>query len=172
MDELRGKRYPREARANIASDALQLAMLSLRGKRPGEAVRYLERTLELRREMANEDPKNAVAALRVAAALNRMGLAYREWGRYPEAIQYGRESVTAVKTVRKTDAGNLTAGREAIFALSDLALTYEKAGQRNEACKLARETMAVSKEVPVSGQTKPAIERMTRMAAACAGGRR
>lgn len=172
LDELRGKRYPREARANIASDALQLAMLSLRGKRPGEAVRYLERTLELRREMANEDPKNAVAALRVAAALNRMGLAYREWGRYPEAIQYGRESVTAVKTVRKTDAGNLTAGREAIFALSDLALTYEKAGQRNEACKLARETMAVSKEVPVSGQTKPAIERMTRMAAACAGGRR
>jgi tetratricopeptide (TPR) repeat protein len=142
-------------------------MVALRGQRHEQAIRYLRRTLDLRQEMLREDPRNAVAALRVAAALNRIGLAYREWGRYPEAIRYGRESLTAVRTVHQADPKNLTAGRELVFALSDLALTHQKAADMPNACRLARETVSLSKGIPPNAQLKASYEKMTLLAQSC-----
>lgn len=168
LDELRFARDRRSARANVASDALQMGMLTLRGKRHGEAVGYLQRTLELRQEIAREDPRSAVAALRVAAALNRIGLAYREWGRYPEAIRYGSQAVAAAKAVREADPKSAPASRETIFALSDLALTYQKASRMPQACALARETLAVGRLVPVNSSIKSPLEKMRGLAESCA----
>lgn len=100
---------PRYARVNLASSALMLAMSSLQAKRHGEAVQLLERALSLRRETAAEDPKSAVAALRVAAVLNRIGLAYREWGRPKEAVQYGEQALVEARKVWELDRKNVHA---------------------------------------------------------------
>ncbi|MBL8292643.1 MAG: serine/threonine protein kinase [Bryobacterales bacterium] len=168
LNELRYLKDPRAARSSVAADALLMAMLALRGKRHQEAVAYLNRTLHLRREISAEDPKNAVAVLRVAAALNRLGLAYREWGRYPEAIRYGREALTIARRVYEADRKHFGASREIVYSLADLAITYQAAGEMPNACQLARETVTLSKQIPVSPQVKPSFDKMSALAEACA----
>jgi tetratricopeptide (TPR) repeat protein len=157
------------ARANLASAALQVAMLSLRAKRYEEAIDHFERGLELRREVAQEDPKSATSALRVVAALDRIGLAYREWGRHPEAIRFGQQALAEAKRVRNLDPANATAAREYVYALGDLALSYQQAGQKPQACTLARETVTFLKGKKSEAPLDPTKEKMTRLLGACGG---
>ncbi len=167
LDEARYRVEPRLARANLASAALQVAMLSLRGKRFEEAIPLLERVLELRLEVAREDPKSATSALRVVAALDRLGLAYREWGRYPEAIRYGGEALAEARRVRSLDPANAAAGWELVFAMGDLALTYEQAKQKPRACQLAREAVTFTKGKPTQARLAPIMEKMNRLLGEC-----
>lgn len=167
LDEARYKLEPRLARANLASAALQVAMLSLRAKQYEEAIRHLERVLALRREVAGEDSKSATSALRVVAALDRLGLAYREWGRYPEAIRYGREALADARRVRSLDPANAAATWELVFAMGDLALTYEQAKQKPRACGLAREAVAIVRGQQPEARLRPTIEKMTRLLGEC-----
>jgi len=167
LDEARYLVEPRLARANLASSALQVAMLSLRGKRFEEAIPLLEKVLALRREVAREDPKSATSALRVVAALDRLGLAYREWGRYPEAIRYGGEALTEARRVRNVDPANAAAEWELVFAMGDLALTYEKAQQKPRACQLAGEAVAFGKGKPLQARLVPTMEKMNRLLGEC-----
>jgi len=167
LDEARYRVEPRLARANVASSALQVAMLSLRGKRYEEAVQHLEQVLALRREVASENPKSATSALRVVAALDRMGLAYREWGRYPEAIRYGNEALAEARRVSSSDPANAAARWELGFAMGDLALTYEQAKQKPQACGLAREAVAFGKGRPAEARLAPTMEKMNRLLGEC-----
>ncbi len=169
LEEARFKAEPRLARANLASAALQVAMLSLRAKRYEEAIDHFERGLELRREVAQEDPKSATSALRVVAALDRIGLAYREWGRHPEAIRFGQQALAEAKRVRNLDPANATAAREYVYALGDLALSYQQAGQKPQACTLARETVTFLKGKKSEAPLDPTKEKMTRLLGACGG---
>ncbi len=158
---------PRSARVNVASSTLSLAMNLVRAKKFEEAVPLLERTLALRRETAAEDPESAVAALRVASSLNRLGLAYREWGRLPLAAQYGEEALDEVKKVWNIDRENTYAIGEFVFAKSDLALTYQRAGRQAEACSLAKESIEITKELPEGHQAKSVVAKMEDITATC-----
>lgn len=167
IHEARYAARPRYARVNLASSALMLAMSSLQAKRHEEAVELLERALTLRRETAAEDPKSAVAALRVAAVLNRIGLAYREWGRPKEAVRYGEQALVEVRKVWELDRKNMYALGEMVFAKSDLALTYEKAGRQDRACRLARESIDLAGETPDGHPARGMVEKMEGITASC-----
>ncbi|MCW5964104.1 MAG: serine/threonine protein kinase [Bryobacterales bacterium] len=167
MHESRYAARPRSARVNLASSALMLAMSSLQAKRHEEAVQLLERALTLRRETVAEDPKSAVAALRVAAVLNRIGLAYREWGRPREAAQYGERALVEARKVWELDRKNMHALGEMVFAQSDLALTYEKAGRKGRACGLARESIKMAQNIPDRHPAKGVIKKMEAITEGC-----
>lgn len=144
-----------------------MAVISIRQKNYDEATRLIGRSLELRRKIAEEDPKSVVAKFRVLASLNRMGIAYREWGRYPEAIQYGVEALAEARRLHTLDAANIVATREFVFALSDLALTYQKANDKTKACPLAREALSVTNGKATERLLEPPIQAMTKLAASC-----
>jgi tetratricopeptide (TPR) repeat protein len=110
--------------------------------------------------------------LRVAAALNRIGIAYREWGRYPDAIRYGSQAVKAARQVHQADSKNATAARELIFALADLARSYEKAAKRPQACELAKETIRLARGIPRNEAIKPSLEKMAVLEESCSAARR
>lgn len=168
LEEARYRVEPRAARANLSSVALQLGQLALRAKRYEEAIAHLERGLALRREIAQENPKSATSALRVVAALDRIGLAYREWGRYPEAIRYGQTALAEAKRVRGLDPANVAAEWEYVFALGDLALSYQQSGKKAQACALARETVAFLQGKKPEARLTPIKEKMTRLLGECA----
>jgi tetratricopeptide (TPR) repeat protein len=167
LDEQRYKIQPRKARGNVASDSLQMAMISIQAKRYEEALAYATRGYALRKEMLDEDPNNAVAAMRTAAALNRMGIINREWGHFPDAVRQGRESLAIIRRLYQADPKNNSVSRELIYALSDLALTHEKAGQKPPACQLAREAISLKTAIPSSTQLKVPYEKMDKLAANC-----
>jgi tetratricopeptide (TPR) repeat protein len=167
LDEARYAVNPRGARANLASDAVLLAMLAARGKRYEEAVGYAERALQLRRQIAQEDPNSATAALRVAASLNRLSLIYRDWGRSQEAMRLGQEAVELAQSVSKKDPNNVAAAREVVFALSDLARTYHQAGRSERACRLAAQALALSGPAAQGQGVQASLERMRELAAGC-----
>jgi eukaryotic-like serine/threonine-protein kinase len=167
LDEQRYKIQPRKARGNVASDSLQMAMIGIQARRFEEALSYATRAYTLRKEMLDEDPNNAVAAMRTAAALNRMGIINREWGHFPDAVRQGRESLTIIRRLYQADPKNNSVSRELIYALSDLALTHEKAGQKPPACQLAREAINLKIAIPTSTQLKVPYEKMDKLAANC-----
>lgn len=167
LDEQRYKIQPRKARGNVASDSLQMAMINIQARRYEDALPYATRAYTLRKEMLDEDPNNAVAAMRTAAALNRMGIINREWGHFPDAVRQGRESLAMIRRLYQADPKNNSVSRELIFALSDLALTHEKAGQKPPACQLAREAISLKTAIPSSTQLKVPYEKMDKLAANC-----
>jgi hypothetical protein len=99
--------------------------------------------------------------------VNRLGVAYREWNRFPEAIRYGREALFAARKVHNNDPKNMVATNEVIFALSDLALTYDKASQHSNACQLAREATALGSTIPTQEQIKSLLKKMQELAESC-----
>ncbi len=167
IHEARYARNPRAARVNVAGTALSLALNLMRAKRYEEAVDLLQRALALRRETAAEDPMNAVAALRVASSLNRLGIAYREWGRLPEATQFGEEALAEATKVWQRDRKNTYAAGEAIFAKSDLALTYRAAARLPKACALAQETTGLLGEVPERHPARGVAGKMEKILEDC-----
>jgi len=169
LDQLRYQTFPKQARANLASDLGMLAVVAARQGRHEEQIALYQEQLRLRREIAGEDPSNVGARLRAAASLNRIGYAYQKWGRFPEAIRYGEEALAEVRRIQKAAPRNAIAHTELIFSLSDLATTYHLSGQPARACQLAKESLAViatasrATTVEVRRQT----EKVKTIAAAC-----
>ena len=141
FDEHRYSLEPEKAGANLSSSALNLAMTEIRLKQFPDAVAHIQRSLEIRRKRAAAEPSSANLALRVTAALDRLELAYREWGRYPEAIRAGEEALSSARQILKRDPANSVAARETIYSLVDLAMTYERSGQARRSCDLVAETL-------------------------------
>lgn len=130
-------------------------------------MQYAGRALQLRRQIALEDPSSATAALRVAAALNRLSIIYRDWGRSQEAMRLGQEAVESAQAVYRRDPNNIAAAREVVFALSDLARTYHQAGRSERACQFAGQALALSGPVEQSQGAQASLGRMRQLAAGC-----
>ncbi|MCU0229151.1 MAG: protein kinase, partial [Bryobacterales bacterium] len=158
---------PRAARVHVAGSSISLALNLLRSQRHAEAVALLYRALDLRREIAAEDPQNAVAALRVTSSLNRLGIAYRAWPKAPEAISHGQQALEAATRIWKRDPRNTYAIAEVIFAKSDLALTFQQAGQPRQACSLAREARAMFGLVPDGDPSRSVADKMDKLLEDC-----
>lgn len=157
IDEDRYRKDPVNARANVAGDAVLLASAERRNGNLNEAIALLERALSMRREIAAEDPKSAIAALRVAAAADRLADTLRDAGRLREAIRLGEEAVRDARRLQKLDPANTMANRETVYSAADLAKAYQKAGNKARACVLAREVLAFANG-PVKG-IRPALNK-------------
>ncbi|MBL0160595.1 MAG: protein kinase [Bryobacterales bacterium] len=169
LDEARLLKDPRNARANVAGDAVLLAVVERRAGHMEQAVSLLQRALTMRLEIAAEDPKSVIAALRVASAKDRLADTYRDWGRYPDAIRLGEEALGEARRLQKLDPANVMANREVIFSSMDLALSYEAVKNRNRACALAKETLEFVKG-PVKGLGKSVdkqVAQATKLDASC-----
>ncbi len=142
IDEERYRRDARRARANVAGDAVLLALAERRAGRPNEAIPLLERALTMRKEIAAEAKGSATSAMRVAAAKDRLADTYRAAGRFPEAIRLGEEAVSEMRALLARDPANTVFNREFAFAGTDLAFAYQAAGQKGRACAVAKEMLA------------------------------
>ncbi|MBM3782872.1 MAG: tetratricopeptide repeat protein [Acidobacteria bacterium] len=163
----------RAARANLGVDIGLLAALAGRNGRHEESrVLYVEQ-LAIRREILAEDPKSAVARMRVAASLDRLGRASLDSGHKAEAVKHGEEAAVEFRAMRAADPGNQSIRLEAFWAFSDLAQTYDGLGNRARACGLGREVLAVVEGKATESfraQTAPAVKRAKAIVAKCPGG--
>lgn len=132
--------------AVVASAALQMATVDMRAKRYETAIGYIGRAIELRSKRLAAEPQNVMAALRLTAAYDRMGNAYRVWGKLSEAAAAGERALGMARKVRAKDPDLAQANRELVFALVDLAITQDKAGKHPRACALSSETLALMGE--------------------------
>ncbi|MGJ5814772.1 protein kinase domain-containing protein [Paludibaculum fermentans] len=157
--------------ANLASDALLLSSLYMRGKRYAEAVEMMKQVLVIRQEVAAEEPNSVLAAMRVASAFDRLQNAYRKGGRLPEALEAGETALSQVRKIRQMDPGNAVASQELVYAMVDLALTRKAAGQERKACELARETLLFMKKPPkgMSPSVGASVKEAEKIAENCGG---
>lgn len=169
LDELRYATDPRPARANVASDAVLLANIERRAGNLEQAVHLLRRALTMRQEIAAEDSKSFIAAMRVASATDRLADTYRHWKHYAEAIQYGEAAVKESRRLHRLDPANAAVNREVIFSAMDLALAYQAVKNGPRACMLARETLQFVKDGPkgIGSQVDPQLAQAKQIAESC-----
>jgi tetratricopeptide (TPR) repeat protein/predicted Ser/Thr protein kinase len=150
-------------RGALAGDIGHLASLAGRAKRYEEEVRLYQEQLRLRREIAAQDSRDMVSALRVGATLDRLGHAYQKWGKYPEAIQFGEDALQQVRRIADADPSNHNANRELIYCLVDLANTYGKANRMDRRCALGSEAHQL-----LTGRLKALVPEVKRHGATAA----
>jgi tetratricopeptide (TPR) repeat protein/predicted Ser/Thr protein kinase len=143
----RSKQNLAKARPNLASDLGFLATLARR-KNPARAIELYQEQLSLRRAILADEPASAVAAVRVAATLTRLGDTYGSVGRFPEAYRYGEEALAITRKLSLADPGSLFIKNELLYSLSDLARSYRAGGRRDRACALAREAQRLLDQPP------------------------
>lgn len=136
LDELRYLKDPRQARPNIAGDAVLYSLSERRAGRMDNAIALLRRALAVRQEIAAEDPSSVIAAYRVASSKERLADALREAKQYPEAIRLGEEALKATREIHQKDPNNVAVNREMVYAHLDLALAYTAANNKPRACAL------------------------------------
>jgi tetratricopeptide (TPR) repeat protein/predicted Ser/Thr protein kinase len=150
----------KRVRAPLAGDIGQLASLVGRSGRYEEEVRLYQEQLRLRQEIAADEPRDTVTALRVAATFDRLGHAYQKWGKYAEAIEYGEEALRRVRMLRAADVSNKNSNRELIYSMVDLSNAYLKAKRIDRSCALAKEATGL-----LDGELKSLVVELERHAA-------
>lgn len=147
LDKLRMERQGpdkrRSAMPNLASDISFLAAIAGRKKRHEEALGLYREMLEIRRELLAAEPKSSVAALRLAAALDRVGNTLVNVNRPAEGLPMLGEALQQARTVFQRDRENGNAAREVVFALQDLGRAYDRVGDGARACAALGEAQAM-----------------------------
>ncbi len=79
--------------STVAIDLSNVAFAHWGSRRLVEAAAGYERSLEMRRQLADTDPKDAYALGRVAYAHSRLGGVYNELGQHTDALRHAEAAV-------------------------------------------------------------------------------
>jgi tetratricopeptide (TPR) repeat protein len=140
LDRERYQADPKGVREDLSSDLGMLGAILGRLKRPQESIALYQEQLALRRAVAEDDPSDMTAQVRVAATLDRLGNAHRNAGEPEEAIRAGQEALALIRRLWERDPKNRYLLQEWAYSSVDLALSYEKARRTGEMCAAARDS--------------------------------
>ena len=169
LNAIRYQANPRAVRLPFSASIGQLATSALRAKDFPEAIRLYREMLEIRREIAAEDPNDTNAQVRLATAFDRLGNTLSNAQQHPEAL---RQLDTALQLIRKlhtADPANSNTQREFLYTLGDLSEAHGRAGNPAKACAFAKEFLANLKSAGPSTLTalKRHTDRATDRAKSC-----
>jgi tetratricopeptide (TPR) repeat protein len=139
-----------KGRANVATESNTLAIILQRRNKLEDALELQLESLKLRESMLADDPKSAIAALRVASIYDRVGTTYFLMSQHDKAIAFLQEALLRMRRLVKADPANINQQRELAFTLSDLAQAYVKANRLANVCPISMEALQVI-EQPVKG---------------------
>jgi len=142
LDERRLAADPsnRTAQLDVAIDLSNVAFAHWNTRRLAEAAAGYERSLEMRRRLADTDPKDANARSRVAYAHSRLGTVYSELGRHADALRHVEEAVRISESQASINATYAQLLAENVLLLGSVHLA---AGRIPAACASFRRGQAL-----------------------------
>jgi serine/threonine protein kinase/tetratricopeptide (TPR) repeat protein len=162
LDQRRLDRSPenRTAQLDVALDLGNVARARWHTGDPIQAAAGYERSLAMRQQLADSDPKDVYAQARVAFVHDKLALLYGELGRVPEQLTHAREAVRLQEPLASLDMDNrwLLAGY-----FDGLGAAQRRTGDSRAACQTWRRALTLLAEHPDAsgpeGTTVPAKAR-------------
>ncbi len=142
MDEQRLAANPshRTTQFDVAIDYSNVAFNAWQTGQLADAAAGYERSVEIRRRLALEDPKDELAQSRLAYAEMRLARVYSQQGRYDVALKAAREAMTFSDRVRNVDATGEAEHASNLVYFGDV---LKAAGRQAEACSAFTKSAAI-----------------------------